>query len=126
MERLTPKSLTAPLDKYYLGNLTAQIDYITSRGAFAMVQPHNYGRFQSEIITDVAGFKTWWKNVAAQYKNNKLVIFDTNNEFHDMDQSLVFNLNQAAINAIRAAGEPAYVITVGLQVGVFTDWYVLF
>ena len=29
-------------------------------------------------------------------------------------------------NAIRAAGEPAYVITVGLQVGVFTDWYVLF
>lgn len=29
-------------------------------------------------------------------------------------------------NVFRAAGEPAYVITVGLQVGVFTDWYVLF
>ncbi|PVI07898.1 glycoside hydrolase family 5 protein [Periconia macrospinosa] len=111
MERLTPKTLTAPLDKYYLGNLTEQVNYITSKGAYAMVQPHNYGRFQSEIITDTNAFKTWWQNVAAQYKDNKLVIFDTNNEFHDMDQQLVFNLNQAAIDGIRAAGATSQYIT---------------
>jgi endoglucanase len=111
MERLTPNSLTAPLDKNYLGNLTQQINYITSKGAYAMVQPHNYGRFYGQVINDTMGFQTWWKNVAAQYKDNALVVFDTNNEFHDMDQTLVFNLNQAAINGVRAAGANKQYIT---------------
>lgn len=111
MERVTPSGLTGALDKYYVGNLTEQVNYITSKGAYAMVQPHNYGRFKSNIITDTAGFKTWWKNVATLYKDNSKVIFDTNNEFHDMDQSLVFNLNQAAIDGIRAAGATSQIIT---------------
>lgn len=111
MERLTPNSLTGAFDKAYLGNLTQQINHITSKGAYAMVQPHNYGRFYGNIITDVSGFETWWKNVAAQYKDNELVIFDTNNEYHDMDQQLVFNLNQAAINGVRAAGATKQIIT---------------
>ncbi|KAF2709277.1 glycoside hydrolase family 5 protein [Pleomassaria siparia CBS 279.74] len=110
MERLTP-TLTGALDKAYLGNLTEQVDYITSKGAYAMIQPHNYGRFNGTIITDTAGFKTWWQNVAAQYKNNSLVVFDTNNEYHDMDQTLVFNLNQAAIDGVRAAGATSQYIT---------------
>lgn len=111
MERLTPNKLDAPLDPLYLGNLTEQINYITSKGAYAMVQPHNYGRFYGNIITDTAGFKTWWKNVAAVYKSNPLVVFDTNNEYHDMDQKLVFDLNQAAIDGIRAAGATTQYIT---------------
>ncbi|KAF2002575.1 glycoside hydrolase family 5 protein [Amniculicola lignicola CBS 123094] len=111
MERLTPNTLTAPLDKYYLGNLTAQINHITSKGAYAMIQPHNYGRFYGNIITDTAGFKTWWKNVAAVYKDNDLVVFDTNNEYHDMDQKLVFDLNQAAIDGVREAGATKQYIT---------------
>ncbi|KAF1963188.1 glycoside hydrolase [Byssothecium circinans] len=44
------------------------------------------------------------RTLATPYKDNQHVIFDTNNEFHDMDQTLVVNLNQAAINGIRAAG----------------------
>jgi endoglucanase len=111
MERLTPNKLTAPLDPLYLGNLTEQINHITSKGAYAMVQPHNYGRFYGNIITDVAGFKTWWQNVAEQYKDNELVVFDTNNEYHDMDQQLVFDLNQAAIDGVRAAGAKSQYIT---------------
>lgn len=111
MERLTPNSLTGSFDKAYLGNLTQQVNYITGKGAYAMVQPHNYGRFYGNIITDTNGFKTWWKNVAAQYKDNALVVFDTNNEYHDMDQALVFNLNQASIDGIRAAGATKQYIT---------------
>ncbi|KAF2788105.1 glycoside hydrolase family 5 protein [Melanomma pulvis-pyrius CBS 109.77] len=110
MERLTP-TLTGSLDKAYLGNLTEQINYITSKGAYAMIQPHNYGRFNGSIITDTAGFKTWWQNVAAVYKDNDLVVFDTNNEYHDMDQQLVFDLNQAAIDGVRAAGAVSQYIT---------------
>jgi len=110
MERLTP-TLTSPLDAAYLGNLTQQIEYITGKGAYAMIQPHNYGRFNGAVITDVAGFKTWWTNVAAPFKDNGLVVFDTNNEYHDMDQKLVFDLNQAAIEGVRAAGATTQYIT---------------
>ncbi|KAF2441569.1 glycoside hydrolase family 5 protein [Karstenula rhodostoma CBS 690.94] len=111
MERLTPNTLTGAFDQYYLGNLTEQVNYITKKGAYAMIQPHNYGRFYSNIITDTAGFKTWWQNLAAKFKDNELVVFDTNNEYHDMDQTLVFNLNQAAIDGVRAAGATKQYIT---------------
>ncbi|ORY03921.1 glycoside hydrolase superfamily [Clohesyomyces aquaticus] len=104
MERLTPNSLTGAFDPLYLGNLTQQVNYITSKGAYAMIQPHNYGRFYGNVITDTSGFKTWWQNVAAKFKDNSLVVFDINNEFHDMDQQVVFDLNQAGIDGIRAAG----------------------
>jgi len=111
MERMTPNNLTAPLDPLYLGNLTEQVQHVTSAGAYAMIQPHNYGRFYGDIITDVAGFKTWWKTLAAEYKDNELVVFDTNNEYHDMDQQLVFDLNQAAIDGVREAGATKQYIT---------------
>lgn len=55
-------------------------------------------------MTDTAGFSSFWKTLATAFKSNDKVIFDTNNEYHDIDQTLVFNLNQAAITAIRAAG----------------------
>lgn len=42
--------------------------------------------------------------MAGRFATNDKVIFDTNNEYHDMDNTLVGQLNQAAINGIRAAG----------------------
>jgi endoglucanase len=111
MERLTPNSLTGAFDSNYLGNLTAAVKYITSKGSYAMIQPHNYGRFNGQVITDAAGFKKWWTNVAGQFKDNSLVVFDVNNEFHDMDQDLVVSLNQAGIDGIRAAGATTQYIT---------------
>lgn len=74
------------------------------RGAYAIVDPHNYGRYYNNIISDTAGFQAWWKTVASRFASNSRVIFDTNNEYHDMDNTLVGQLNQAAINGIRAAG----------------------
>lgn len=75
-----------------------------SRGAYAVLDPHNFGRYYGSIITDVKGFRAWWTTIAKRFATNPLVIFDTNNEYHGMENSLVRNLNQAAINAIRAAG----------------------
>ena len=81
MERLIPNSLTGTPDPGYLRNLTEQVNYVTSRGAYAMIQPHNYGRYYKEIITDTNAFGKWWQTVAAQYKDNSRVIWDTNNEY---------------------------------------------
>jgi len=81
MERLIPNSLTGTPDPGYLRNLTEQVNYITSRGAYAMIQPHNYGRYYKEVITDANAFGKWWQTVATQYKDNSRVIWDTNNEY---------------------------------------------
>ncbi|CAM1508963.1 Fc.00g027020.m01.CDS01 [Cosmosporella sp. VM-42] len=112
MERMAVDSLTSTLAPAYLANLTATVNYITSNGAWAVLDPHNYGRYKGSVITDTAAFGTFWKNLATAFKSNEKVVFDTNNEYHDMDQSLVLNLNQAAINSIRAAGATSQYIFV--------------
>ncbi|CAI7644778.1 unnamed protein product [Penicillium discolor] len=104
MERLAPTSLTGELDAGYLTNLTATVKAITDAGSHAVLDPHNYGRYNGEIISTTSDFQTFWKNVAGEFVSNELVIFDTNNEYHDMDQDLVLKLNQAAIDGIREAG----------------------
>ncbi|CCF40426.1 cellulase [Colletotrichum higginsianum] len=115
MERLTPGSLTSGFNNAYLQNLTNVVNHITQSGGWAVLDPHNYGRFNNAVITDVAGFQTWWVNFANQFKGNDRVVFDTNNEYHTMDQTLVLNLNQAAINGIRATGATQYIFVEGNQ-----------
>lgn len=115
-------SITATLNAAYLSSYSAVINHITSKGAYAVIDPHNYGCYNNAIITDTASFGTFWKNLATAFKSNENVvgycchatlpifltitsqIFDTNNEYNTMDESLVLSLNQAAINAIRTAG----------------------
>lgn len=77
-----------------------------------VIVPHNYGRYYDSIIESSSDFQTFWTTVATPYANNSLVIFDTNNEYHDMAGSLVAELNQAAIDGIRAAGATSQYITV--------------
>ncbi|KAH8721763.1 cellulase [Ilyonectria robusta] len=115
MERLTPNTMTGDYNTAYLKNLTDVVNHITGSGGWAVLDPHNYGRFFGNIITDTAAFQTWWKNVANQFKSNDHVIFDTNNEYYGLDQTLVLNLNQAAINGIRAAGAKQYIFVEGNQ-----------
>jgi endoglucanase len=45
-----------------------------------MIVPHNYGRYYGKVITDVPGFQAYWKTLAAAFKSDSKVIFDTNNE----------------------------------------------
>uniref|UniRef100_UPI003CC92267 cellulase n=2 Tax=Thermoascus aurantiacus ATCC 26904 TaxID=1133049 RepID=UPI003CC92267 len=112
MERLVPNSMTGSPDPNYLADLIATVNAITQKGAYAVVDPHNYGRYYNSIISSPSDFQTFWKTVASQFASNPLVIFDTNNQYHDMDQTLVLNLNQAAIDGIRSAGATSQYIFV--------------
>ncbi|KAK4145114.1 glycoside hydrolase [Dichotomopilus funicola] len=112
MERLVPTELTGAVNETYSEGLTGIVSYITGKGAYAIVDPHNFGRYYDNIITDVDGFKAWWTTTATIFADNELVIFDTNNEYHDMDNDLVFQLNQGAIDAIRGAGATSQLIFV--------------
>ncbi|KAJ0333275.1 hypothetical protein COL5a_000976 [Colletotrichum fioriniae] len=109
MERLVPSGLTGTFDAAYLAGLTKAIEHITSAGGYAVLDAHNYGRFQNNIITDTAAFKTYFTNLATQFKSNANVVFDTNNEYNSMDQDLVLKLNQAAIDGIRATGSENWI-----------------
>ncbi|KAH7322692.1 endo-1,4-beta-glucanase precursor [Stachybotrys elegans] len=104
MERMAVGSLTDNFDAAYLRNLTETVNFITSRGAYAVIDPHNYGRYKGAIITDTNAFASFWTKLATAFRSNPRVIWDTNNEYNTMPQQLVFDLNQAAINAIRRAG----------------------
>ncbi|KAK6207817.1 endoglucanase 3 [Colletotrichum tabaci] len=109
MERLSPDSLTGKFNAEYLAGLTKVVEHITSAGGNAVLDPHNYGRYGGSIITDTAAFKTFFTNLATQFKSNDKVVFDTNNEYNSMDQDLVLRLNQAAVDGIRAAGSEHWI-----------------
>ncbi|KAF4766379.1 hypothetical protein HAV15_010674 [Penicillium sp. str.  len=111
MERLVPTSITGTPDATYLAALKSTIKFITDSGAYAVLD-HNYGRYNGNIITSTSDFKAFWKTVATEFASDEKVIFDTNNEYHDLDQTLVLDLNQAAIDAIRAAGATSQYIFV--------------
>ncbi|KAM5343206.1 hypothetical protein ACJ41O_014172 [Fusarium nematophilum] len=112
MERMTPDGITGAIDEDYFSGLETVVKHITDKGSYAVLDPHNYGRFDGSIISSASDFGTWWSKVAKRFASNKLVIFDTNNEYHDMENSLVADLNQAAIDAIRDAGATSQYIFV--------------
>ncbi|KAK0625037.1 glycoside hydrolase superfamily [Bombardia bombarda] len=99
MERLVPTTMSGTVNRTYSQGLEDIVNYVTSKGAYA-------------VITDPTGFKAWWTTTAKLFASNSKVIFDTNNEYHDMDQNLVVQLNQAAIDGIRAAGATSQYILV--------------
>ncbi|CZR51741.1 probable endo-beta-1,4-glucanase B [Phialocephala subalpina] len=112
MERVIPSTMTGTVNATYLSGLTTYVNYITSKGAYAIVDPHNFGRYNGNIITDYTGFQAFWKTLAAVFASNSKVVFDCNNEPHDMGSASVPNLMQACINGVRAAGATSQYIFV--------------
>ncbi|CAE6421765.1 unnamed protein product [Rhizoctonia solani] len=114
MERISPPStgLTGPFDQTYLGDLKTTVNYITGKGAFAVLDPHNYLRYNKNIMSSTSDFQAWWKNLANEFKGNSKVIFDVNNEPWGIDASVVSTFNQAAINGIRSSGATSQLILV--------------
>ncbi|KAF4630304.1 hypothetical protein G7Y89_g7831 [Cudoniella acicularis] len=105
MERIIPTSMTSTtLNATYESGMTTYINYITSKGAYAILDPHNFARYYGKIIDDYSGFEAFWKTLATVFKDNKLVIFDCNNEPHDMGSVDLGKLMQACINGVRSAG----------------------
>lgn len=113
MERLAQGTMTSALDAAYLSGLKTVVSFITAAGAHAVLDPHNFGRYNGAVFTSTSDFQTFWTNVATEFKDNDLVIFDCNNEFHDEpSNALVVSLNQACINGVRAAGATSQYIFV--------------
>ncbi|KAL3424506.1 endoglucanase 3 [Phlyctema vagabunda] len=113
MERIAQGTMTASLDATYLGDLSTLISFITGAGAHAVIDMHNFGRYDGAVMASTSDFKTFWTNVATEFKSDEKVIFDCNNEFHDMpSMDIVVSLNQACIDGVRASGATSQYIFV--------------
>ncbi|RVD83201.1 uncharacterized protein DFL_007598 [Arthrobotrys flagrans] len=106
LERVAPPAAglkdPSTYDQGYLSGLYGTISYITANGGKAIIDVHNFGRYDGEILTDVEGFGNFWKALSSWTNFNDNVIFDLMNEYHDMENGLIFQLNQAGISAIRS------------------------
>ena len=80
MERMAYPTMTSALAYGYLSGYSTVINAITNGGAYAVVDAHNYGRYNNQIITDTTGFGTFWANVASAFKNNPKVVSPISND----------------------------------------------
>ncbi|KAI0363603.1 endoglucanase [Pilatotrama ljubarskyi] len=115
MERVSPPStggLTGPFNSTYLSGLKTIVSYITGKGGFAVVDPHNFMIYNGATISSTSTFQAWWQKLANEFKSDKNVIFDLMNEPHDIPAQTVFNLMQAAVNGVRASGATSQLILV--------------
>ncbi|KZV68269.1 carbohydrate-binding module family 1 protein [Peniophora sp. CONT] len=115
LERLAPPAtgLTGSFNQTYLSGLKTIVNYISSKGAFALIDPHNYMIYNGATITSTSDFQTLWKNLASEFSSNKNVMFDLMNEPHDIPAATVASLMQAGINGVRASGATQLIMVEG-------------
>ncbi|KAF4616373.1 hypothetical protein D9613_008260 [Agrocybe pediades] len=132
MERMCPLSfgLGSRFNETYFSEYADAINYITeTKGAYALIDPHNYMRyndpsqqpFSGSVIGNTsdptaattAQFGQFWHELARRFVNNPKVVFGINNEPHDMPTQLIVQNNQAAINGIRQAGARQLILAPG-------------
>lgn len=102
-ERLQPTA-NGPLDSAELGRLDTAVRYATGKGAYVVLDPHNYATYWGKPLvsdSDNASFADFWQKLAAQYKNNDHVIFGLMNEPHGISSESWVKTANTAIAAIR-------------------------
>ncbi|KAI0876402.1 glycoside hydrolase family 5 protein [Hypoxylon argillaceum] len=132
LERMCPLAtgLGATFDEAHFAHYKEAVDYVTvTKGAYAILDPHNYMRYNDPSAQPFSGsvigntsdpsaattaqFGAFWGELARRFSGNEKVIFGLMNEPHDMASSLVLANNQAAIDAIRAAGATNLILLPG-------------
>jgi endoglucanase len=114
-ERLQ-KAALQQLDPAELARLDPTIQYATAKGAYIVLDPHNYGLYWGKKInTDDgrAAFADFWRRLAAQYRGNKRVIFGLMNEPQGISSENWLLAANAAIEAIRSGGANNLILVPG-------------
>ncbi|KAF8908490.1 endoglucanase 1 [Gymnopilus junonius] len=132
MERMAPLEfgLGARFNETYFSEYADAVNYITlTKGAYALIDPHNYMRYNDPSSQPFSGsvignttdptaattlqFGQFWGELARRFISNPKVVFGINNEPHDMPTQLILLNNQVAIDHIRAAGAPQLILAPG-------------
>lgn len=132
-ERMQP-TLSGALDSTQLGYMDSVVDYATSKGAYVILDPHNFAAYleagnstpsvigASGSAVTTADFASLWSQLATHYEGNSHVIFGLMNEPVGIDNGggrpggtteEWLNSANAAIAAIRSAGASNLVLVPG-------------
>jgi endoglucanase len=105
------------LNSTELGRIKSFVSYASSKGAYTILDPHNYARYYGNIIGSANlpadAFADFWKKVASEFMHDSLVIFGLMNEPHTMATEQWLAGANAAIAAIRLAGAHNLVLVPG-------------
>lgn len=109
-ERMQPKA-RGPFADEYFGLVQDLVSYVTSKGGYALVDPHNYGSYYGKKIgSGEAGaataddFGAFWAELAKRFSSDPKVVFGLMNEPSGMSTKLWLDDANVAIAAIRATG----------------------
>jgi endoglucanase len=93
------------------------VTYATGKGAYVLLDPHNYARYYGNIIgastVPASAYADFWSKLAQHYRSNSRVIFGLMNEPHDMSTELWVSDANAAIQAIRQTGATNLILVPG-------------
>ncbi len=124
-ERLQPQ-LGEPLDQAELRRLRKSVDYLNSRGAYVILNPHNYARYRGRVVGDgvkLEAFADFWGRLAAQFERHDGVVFGLMNEPHNMPTEQWVDAANVAIRAIRSAGASNLILVPGNHWSGAHAWY---
>jgi endoglucanase len=115
-ERLQP-GLNGPLDAAQIARVQAVLDAAGTRGMKVMLDAHDYGRYNGNLIGTLqvpnAAFKDFWSKMAAVFRGHKgLYGYDLMNEPHDTG-GLWFSAAQAGVDGVRATDQSSLIVIEG-------------
>ena len=121
--------LGARFNETYFSLYKDAVDFITDRGGYVLIDPHNYMRYNDPSMQPNSGsvigntsdpkaatteqFNSFWNELSMRFKDNDNVIFAINNEPHNMPTTLILQNDQAAIDGIRATGAKQLILVPG-------------
>jgi endoglucanase len=126
-ERMQP-ALSGALDPAQLGYMDSVVNYATSKGAYVILDPHNFAAYYGSVIgadgspVTTSDFASLWSQLATHYEGNSHVIFGLMNEPVGIDNGggrpggtteAWLNSANSAIAAIRGAGATNLILVPG-------------
>ena len=124
-------TMFADLDANEQARIDAFVNYATGKGAYVLLDPHNYARYYGTIIGEsdvsVTAYMDFWSRLATRYRSNYRVLFGLMNEPNTMLTELWVSDANAAIQAIRDTGANNLILVPGNAwtgaAGWGWDWY---
>lgn len=115
-ERLQPK-LYDKFDPAEMRRLKSTVKAILSAGMQVIIDPHNYARYQDQLIGSEAvpqsAFSDFWRRLATMFANQDGIVFGLMNEPHGISAEDWLSAANGAIASIRQTGAKNLILVPG-------------
>jgi antitoxin component YwqK of YwqJK toxin-antitoxin module len=111
-------SLNGSLTEDFVARIHEVVDYAASQGIDVILDVHNYGKYNGELIgsdaVPVSAFADLWGKIASEFADDTNVRFGLMNEPQQESAATWLSAANAAIEAIRDAGATQQVLVPGI------------